>query len=232
VASRLLITGQLSAPPAPPCGPRRGCPPKKGPVLGAPKTLARKRRGGQPPPRDAGALGQAGAGLGHAVRPARLLRVVVVRRPLPRARPPGQPKPSPPIAAVFTTARTLWLEAILTQSREPWAVEISSRDSTAFAGLGQDQCRKRKRVVGATTFRLVLTAARTLWLVEHTARGPAIARGGYRPWSRQKLAPTQLDLVWPWREALHAAGVFPIPRVAPGRVQNPDRPAQPLPLAA
>jgi hypothetical protein len=232
VVSRMLITGQLYAPPAPPCGPRRGCPPKKGPVLGSPKTLARKRRGWQPHPSEAGALVQAWDGLWHAVLPGRLLRVVVVRRPLTLARTPGQRKPPPPIEAFFTTDLTLSWEAILTQYRERWAVEITLRDSNAFAGLGQDQCRKRKRVVGANTFRLVLTAARTLWFVEHTARGPAIDLGCYRPWYRQKIAPTQLDIVWTWREALHAAGVFPIPRFAPGLVQNPDRPAQPLPLAA
>ena len=39
--------------------PRRGCPPKKGPLLGSPKTLARKRRGWQPHPTEAGALVQA-----------------------------------------------------------------------------------------------------------------------------------------------------------------------------
>ena len=158
--------------------------------------------------------------------------VVVVRRTPTRARTPGHRKPPPPIEAFFTTDLTLSLEAILTQYRERWAVEITIRDSNAFAGLGQDQCRKRERVVGANTFRLVLTAARTLWFVAHTERGPAIELGRYRHWYRQKVAPTQLDIVWTWREALHTAGVFPIPRFAPGLVQNPDMPAQPLPLAA
>jgi hypothetical protein len=233
VVSRRLITAKLYAPPAPPGGSRRGCPPKKGPVLGSPKTLARNRRGWQPHPSAAGALVQAGDGLWHAVLPSRLLRVVVVRRLAPtRARKPRHRKPPPPIEAFFTTDLTLSVEAILAQYRERWAVEITLRDSNAFAGLGQDQCRKRERVVGANTFRLVLAAARTLGFVEHSARVPVIELGRYRPWYRQKVAPTQLAIVWTWREALHAAGVFPIPRFAPGLVQNPDMPAPPLPLAA
>ncbi len=233
VVARMLITGKLYARPVPPRGPRRGCPPKKGPLLGSPKTLARKRCGWQPHPSEAGALVQAWDGLWHAVLPGRLLRVVVVRRLAPtRARKPGHRQPPPPIEAFFTTDLTLSLEAILAQYRERWAVEITLRDSNAFAGLGQDQCRKRERVVGANTFRLVLAAARTLWFVEHTARVPAIELGRYRPWYRQKVAPTQLDIVWTWREALLAAGVFPIPRFAPGLVQNLDTPEQPLLLAA
>jgi hypothetical protein len=111
-------------------------------------------------------------------------------------------------------------------------VELTLRDSHAFTGLGQDQCRKRERVVGVNTFRLVLAAARTLWFVDHTTRAPGIELSRYRPWYRHKCAPSPLDLVWTWREALHAAGVFPIPRFAPAPGQNPDIPEQPLPLAA
>jgi len=136
------------------------------------------------------------------------------------------------VEAFFTTDLALSLEALLAQYRERWAVEITIRDSNAFAGFGQDQCRKRERVVGANTLRLLLAAARTLWFVESTMRAtpPPLAR--YRPWYRQKCAPSQLDLVWTWREALHAAGVFPIPRFTPGLIQNPEEPAIALPLAA
>jgi DDE superfamily endonuclease len=233
VVSRMLITGKLYALPLKRATPRRGCPPKKGPLVGSPKTLACKRNGWQPHPTESGALVQAWAGLWQAVLPGRLIRVVVVRRPpRPRVRKPGQRKPLPPVEAFFTTDLTLSLEAILAQYRERWAVEITIRDSNAFAGLGQDQCRKRERVVGANTLRLVLAAARTLWFVEHTVRTPAIELGRYRPWYRQKVAPSQLDIVWTWREALHAAGVFPIPRFVPGLAQNPDTPELSLPFAA
>jgi hypothetical protein len=233
VVGRMLITGKLYARPPQSRGPRRGCPPQKGPVLGAPKTLARKRGGWQPHSSEAGAFVQAWEGVWHAVLPGRLLRVVVVRRPTPtRVRKPGQRKPPPPVEAFFTTDLALSLEAILAQYRERWAVEITIRDSNTFAGFGQDQCRKRERVLGANTFRLVLTAARTLWFVEHTVRTPALELGRYRPWYHQKCAPSQLDIVWTWREALHTAKVFPIPRFTPDLAEIHQASETALPLAA
>jgi hypothetical protein len=233
VVSRMLITGKLYAPPPLRTAPRRGCPPKKGALLGSPKTLARTRSGWQPHPTEAGALVQAGTGLWPTVLPGRLLQVVVVRRPLQRRRrKPGQRKPLPPVEAFFTTDLTLSLAALLAQYRERWAVEITIRDSKAYAGFGHDQCRTRERVVGAHTLRLVLAAARTLGFVEHTARTPPIELRRYRPWYRQKVAPSQLDIVWTWREALQAAGVFPIPRFTHDLAEIQQEAEQALPLAA
>lgn len=233
VVSRMLITGKLYALPPTRTIPRRGCPPKKGPLVGSPKTLARKRSGWQPHPTEAGTLVQAWTGLWHTVLPGRLIRVVVIHRPpRPRTTKPGQRKPLPQVEAFFTTDLTLHLEAILAQYRERWAIEITIRDSNAFAGFGQDQCRKRERVVGANTLRLVLVAARTLWFVETTARVTPLPLKRYRPWYRQKCAPSQLDIVWTWREALHTAGVFPIPRFAPGLAEIPRELEHTLPLAA
>jgi len=233
VVSRMLISGKLYALPLLPTTPRRGCPPKKGPLLGSPKTLARKRSGWQPHPTEAGAFVQAWTGLWHTVLPGRLIQVVVVSRPLQRrARKSGQRKPLPPVEAFFTTDLTLRFEAILAQYRGRWAVEITIRDSNVFSGFGHDQCRKRERIVGANTLRLVLAAARTLWFVEHTARRPALALGHYRPWYRHKVAPSQLDIVWTWREALQAAGVLPIPRFAHDRAENLQEAENVLPLAA
>jgi DDE superfamily endonuclease len=233
VVSRMLITGKLYALPPQRTTPRRGCPPKKGLLLGSPKTLARKRSGWQPHPTEAGALVQAWTGLWHSVLPGRLIRVLVVRRPPhPRLRKPGQRKPLPPVEALFTTDLTLSLATLLAQYRERWAIEITIRDSNALAGFGQDQCRKRERVVGANTLRLALVAARTLWFVETTARATPLPLQRYRPWYRQKIAPSQLDIVWTWREALHTAGVFPIPRFMPGLAEIPRQLENPLPLAA
>jgi hypothetical protein len=167
------------------------------------------------------------------VLPGRLIRVVVVRRPATnRPRHPGHRKSPPPVEAFFTTDLALSLEAILAQYRERWAVEITLRDSYAFTGLGQDQGRKVERIGGANTFRLILAAARTLWFVASTQRTTPLPLGRSRPWYRQKVTPSQLDIVWTWREALHHAGVFPIPRFAPGLIQNPEAPAIALPLAA
>jgi hypothetical protein len=233
VISRLLLTGKLYALPLKPAGPRPGRPPQKGPLLGSPKTLARKRHGWQPHPTEAGALVQAWDGLWQTVLPGRLIRVVVLRRPAtPRGRKPGQRKPPSPIEAFFTTDLTLSLEAILAQYRERWAVEITLRDSNAFAGFGQEQCRKVERVVGANTLRLVLAAARTLWFVEQASRADTLDLQRYRPWYRQKCAPSQLDIVWACREALHEAGVFPIPRFTPDLAENQEKPEIVLPLAA
>jgi len=111
-------------------------------------------------------------------------------------------------------------------------VEITIRDSNAFAGFGQDQCRKRERVVGANTLRLLLAAARTLWFVEQPSRAVPFALQRSRPWYRQKYAPSQLDIVWACREALQEAGVFPIPRFTPDLATNHAEPEIALPLAA
>jgi hypothetical protein len=233
MVSRLLITGKLYAPPPPRTVPRRGGPPKKGALLGSPKTLARKRSGWPPHPTEAGAFVQAWTGLWHSVLPGRLIQVVVVRRPAPpRSRQPGQRKPPPPVEAFFTTDLTLSLEALLAQYRERWAVEISLRDGNAYAGFGQDQCRKYPRVVGANTLRVVLAAARTLWFLEQTGRTAAHHLTRYRPWYRHKVAPSQLDIVWACREALQDAGVFPILRFAPGLAEIPQEPENALLLAA
>jgi hypothetical protein len=136
------------------------------------------------------------------------------------------------VEAVFTTDLALSLEAILAQYRERWAVEITIRDSNAFVGFGQDQCRKRKRVVGANTLRLLLAAARTLWFVEQTSRAGPLDLQRSRPWYRQKCAPSQLDIVWACREALQEAGVFPTPRFTPDLATNQEAPEIALPLAA
>ena len=232
VLSRLLVSGKLYALPAPAVAKQRGRRPRKGALRGSPKTLARQRQGWQPHPTEARAEVQAWVGLWHPVLLERLGRVVVVRRPAtPRGPRLGQRKPRPPVEAFFTTDLTLSLGAILEQYRERWAVEITIRDSNAFAGF-DDQCRKVERVVGANTLRLVLAAARTLWFVEHAHHAGGLALDRYRPWYRQKGTPSQLDVVWAWREALYEAGIFPIPRFTPALAESHKEPENALPLAA
>lgn len=233
VVSRMLITGKLYERPTPPKKPQRGCPPKKGRLLGSPKSFARKRRGWQPHPTEAGTLVQAWEGLWHSVLPGRWLRVVVLRRPATaRRRTLGQRKPLPQLEAFFTTDLSLGLETILAQYRDRWAVEITLRDSYAFDGIGQDQCRKVERIVGVNTLRVVLAAARTLWFLAYVQQTGGLPLTRYRPWYRQKCAPSQRDIVWACREALAAAGVFPISRFEPAVGENPAEPATILPLAA
>ncbi len=212
---------------------RRGAPRKKGDLLGSPKTLAQTPSGWSPHPTEAGAQVQAWCGLWHSVLPGRLIQVVVVRREAQRAsQKAGTRKPPPPVAAFFSTDLALRPEAILREYRDRWAVEIEIRDANGFDGLGQDQCRKWQRISGANTFRLVLAAARTLWFIQQVEGGTKIDLRRYRPWYRQKVAPSQLDVVWACREAIQAAGIFPIPRFTPDLLENHEETQHALPLVA
>jgi hypothetical protein len=78
--------------------------------------------------------------------------------------------------------------------------------------LCQDQCRQRRRIIGAHTFRLLMAAARTLWVIERTAHMGPLDLRRYRPWYRKKVAPSQLDVLILCRAALQAEGVSPIIR--------------------
>ena len=230
---RLPINAKLYMLPPTPTTKRRGAPRKKGALIGSPKTLVQTSQGWLPHPSEAGAEIQAWCGLWHSVLPGRLIRVVVLRRDSQRAtKRSGQKKAPPALEAFFTTDLTLSAQDILTWYSTRWAVEIAIRDANAFDGLGQDQCRKWQRIIGANTFRLSMAAARTLWFVDQVERGMTFTLCHYRPWYRQKEAPSQLDVVWACREALHEAGIFPIPRFAPALAENDEEPEYALPLAA
>jgi hypothetical protein len=230
---RFPISAKLYELPPPPTPKRRGAPRKKGDLIGSPKTVAQTATGWAPHPSEAGAEIQAWDGLWHPVLPGRLLRVVVVRRDATRATPRrGYRKPPPAVEAFFTTDLSLSAQELLSEYGARWAVEIAIRDSNAFDGLGQDQCRKRQRILGANTLRLVLAAARTLWFIAHVDRGTGVPLCRYRPWYRQKVAPSQLDVAEACREALHEAGIFPIPRFIPELTENDEEPEHALPLAA
>jgi hypothetical protein len=233
VVGRLPISAKLYTLPPKPTQKRRGAPRKKGALIGSPKTLAQTAKGWAPHPSEAGAEIQAWDGLWHPVLPERLVRVVVLRREVTHAtKRPGQRKPLPAIEAFFTTDLTLSAHDIVNEYGDRWAVEIEIRDANAFDGLGQDQCRKRQRIIGANTFRLVLAAARTLWFIGQVECGTTFHLCRYRPWYRQKVAPSQLDVVWACRETLYEAGIFPIPRFTPELAENDEEPEHALPLAA
>jgi hypothetical protein len=233
IVGRFPISAKLYEVPPPHPPTRRGAPRKKGDLIGSPKTLAQTATGWAPHPSEAGAALQAWDGLWHPVLPGHLVRVVVLRRPgAPTPKRPGQRKPPPAIEAFFTTALTLSAAEIVREYGHRWAVEIAIRDSNALDGLGQDQCRKRQRLIGANTFRLVLAAARTLWFIAQVDRGTEVPLCRYRPWYRQKVAPSQLDVAEACREALYEAGIFPIPRFIPELAKNPEELDNVLPLAA
>jgi hypothetical protein len=152
VVSRLLSSAPLSE--VPPPAPRRrgGRPPRTGQPLGSPQTLARQRTGWRTHPSEAGAQVQAWRGLWQTVLPGRPLRVVGVRRhAAQQPHMPGHRKSRPAVAAFFTTDLTLSVDAILKHYRDRWAVAIDIRDGQALYGLGQAQCRKWGRLVGAHT---------------------------------------------------------------------------------
>jgi hypothetical protein len=233
VVGRFPINAKLYELPPAPRQKRRGAPRKKGDLIGSPKTLAQSAEGWAPHPTEAGAKIQAWCGLWHAVLPGRLIRVVVLRRDTTGAsKSAGQRKPPPALEAFFTTDLALSAHDIVSEYAARWLVEIEIRDTNAFDGLGKDQCRKRQRIMGANTFRLVMAAARTLWFIAQVERGTGVPLCRYRPWYRQKVAPSQLDVVWACREALHAAGIFPIPRFSPDLAENHQEPEYALPLAA
>jgi hypothetical protein len=233
VVGRFPISAKLYELPPPPTPKQRGARRKKGDRIGSPKTLAQTAQGWSPHPSEAGAEIQAWCGLWHPVLPGRLLRVVVVRRHGKGGpKPAGPRKPPPPVEAFFTTELSLSPEDILAEYRARWAVEITIRDANACDGLGQDQCRKRERIIGANTLRVVMAAARTLWFIEQVERGTGVHLCRYRPWYRQKMAPSQLDVAEACREALHEAGIFPIPRFIPDLAENHEEPENVLPLAA
>ena len=230
---RFPISAKRYKLPPTPMQKRRGAPRKTGALIGTPKTLVQTSKGWSPPPSEAGAAIQAWGGLWHTVLPGRLVRVVVLRR---EATPPSkrsdQRKPPPPLEAVFTTDLPLRPQDIFAASRARWAVDIAIRDANACDGLGQEPCRQRHRIRGANTLRLVLAAARPLWFIDRVAHGTAVYRCRYRPWDRQNVAPRQLDVGWACREALHAAGIFPIPRFISDLAENHEEPKYALPLAA
>jgi hypothetical protein len=82
----------------------------------------------------------------------------------------GNPKPTghkafgrlKPLEAFFSTEVALSPQALLETYADRWAMEIDIRDSHAYYGVAQDQCRKFHAIVGANTFRLLMAAARTL----------------------------------------------------------------------
>jgi len=233
VVGRFPISAKLYKLPQAPEKKRRGAPRKKGDLIGSPKTLAETHQGWSPHPHEVGAEVQAWCGIWHAVLPGRRMRVVVLRRDPERFRKkPGQRKPLPTLEAFFTTDLSLSIPDILREYGERWSAEIAIRDANAFDGLAQDQCRKRQRIMGANTFRLVMAAARTLWFIDQVERSRDVHLCRYRPWYKQKVAPSQLDVVWACRESLHEAGIFPIPRFAPDLGIIHEEPEHAMPFAA
>src|SRR5262249_3241239 len=69
-----------------------------------------------------------------------------------------------------------------------------------------------------------MAAARTLWFSGQVKCGTTGNLCHDRPWYRQKVAPSQLDVVWTCREALYDTGIVPIPRFIPDLAENDEEP--------
>jgi hypothetical protein len=236
VVGRFLLTAQLYQPPPPRVKGQRGAPRKKGERIGSPKTLATPSSAWHPHPQEAGAFIQSWVGIWHSVLPGRCIRVVVVWRP--HLEGPKAPKNTKafgrlkPLEAFFSTEVALSPQAILETYEDRWAIEIAMRDGHAYYGVAQDQCRKFARLVGANTLRLLLAAARTLWFIVTSEPQADVALQRFRPWYRQKVAPSQFDVAWACREVLQEAGIFPIPRFFPAVAENQQESDTSKPIAA
>jgi hypothetical protein len=224
VVGRFLLTAKLYHLPPTRVKGQRGAPRKKGDVIGSPKTLATPAAAWHPHPQEAGAFIQSWVGMWYSVFPGRLLRVVVVWRPhCEGSKKPNSPKTFgrlKPLEAFFSTEVSLSPHAILETYADRWAMEIDIRDGHAYYGVAQDQCRKFQHIVGANTFRLLMAAVRTLWFIVTSEHHADVALQRFRPWYRHKVAPSQFDVAWACRQALHEAGIFPIPRFFTAVAEN------------
>ena len=137
-----------------------------------------------------------------------------------------------PLEAFVSTAVSLSPHAILETYEDRWAMEIDIRDGQAYDGIAQDHCRKFEHIVGANTLRLLMAAARTLWCIVTSEQHVDVALQRFRPWSRHKVAPSQVDVAWACREVLQEAGIFPIPRFFTAVAENQHELDKSEPIAA
>lgn len=160
VVGRLPIGSPLCEGPPEPGerpAPQRGPRPKKGPRLGTIKELAEAASAErwQAHPTEADTQVLVVEGIWHSVLPGVRLRVVIVRR----GRATRQKRA---LEAFFTTWLALEMEAILAEYEGRWSVEILLREAREHYGLGQDRCRRYRRIVGVNGFRLLVGASEVL----------------------------------------------------------------------
>lgn len=213
VVLRFPISSKLYALPKPPPKGRRGRKPKKGELIGSPKSLINQPIDWINHPTEKRTLVADFTGLWHTVLPGVVIRIVIVYRKAYQPRLRFTQKRV--LEAFFTTDLTLSRDEILAEYPKRWAIEISIRDAFAYYGLGQDMCRNYQRIVGINTFRLLMAAARTLWVSQQISDTKQVNLKRFRPWYRQKQHLSQLDIAEAYREALYAAGITPTVRFLP-----------------
>ncbi len=137
-----------------------------------------------------------------------VLRVVLVRR-LALKHATSKKQRQRYLEAFFTTDLSLSLEAILWEYQGRWSVEITIWQVRQSFGLGQDRCRRYRRIVGINALRMVIVAAQVLWFAEQVSSGVSMDLAQYRPWYLQKQQPSLHDIAWACREQLYREGIFP-----------------------
>ncbi len=205
VIGRLSKNSPLYARPVPRRG--RGRKAKKGPRLGTPEQLALAE--------DDWREHQPGVEVyllrcrWHSVMPEVDLQVVLVRR-LAWRQASRKWKRDRWIQAYFTTALNLDAEQVLDEYKARWSIEITIWQARQSLGLGQDRCRRYRRIVSINAFRLIVTAAQVLFLarrLEQTEAEVSLTR--YRPWYLSKQGPSLHDVTWITREHLYQCGILP-----------------------
>ena len=181
---------------------------QKGPRLGTAQTLAEEDEGWRPHPEEAGAEVRLLEGLWHSVVPGVVLHVVLVRRKALRHA-ASKKQRQRWVEAFFTTDLLLSLKEILLEYQGRWSIEITIWQARQSLGLGQDRCRRYRRIVGINAFRLLIAAAQVLWFAEQVESVSSMNLVRYRPWYSQKQAPSLHDIVWACREQLYKEGITP-----------------------
>ncbi len=101
------------------------------------------------------------------------------------------------------------MEAILWEYQGRWSVEITIWQLRQSFGLGQDRCRRYRRIVGINALRMVIVAAQVLWFAEQVSSVVSMDLAQYRPWYLQKQQPSLHDIAWACREQLYQEGITP-----------------------
>jgi len=208
VVGRLPKNSPLYAVPQAKAAGRPGRPAMKGPRLGTAETLAEEDQGWQAHPEEAGAEVRMVEGLWHSVLPGVVVRVFLVRRKALRQA-ASKKKRQRYIEAFFTTELSLSMEQILGEYHGRWSIEITIGQARQSLGLGQDRCRRYRRIVGINAFRMVIAAAEVLWFADEVCEVEAMDLRAYRPWYGRKQAPSLEDVLWAVREQLHGEGILP-----------------------
>ena len=109
-----------------------------------------------------------------------------------------------------------------------WAVETCIRTAKQHFGLGEDQCRRWRRIEGANAFRMFMAAAQGLFFAEQVAENGGIHLTRWRPWYRQKQSPSGEDVLWACREELLRQGIIPTVGFEQGVGKNPQEKSEAL----